>query len=75
MRSYNVLYLLWDLKTYGNMWPESFGGFTFDLGPLLQALLWSLIYNAYGTLKLLLEVFDVNTYVKQHCINILMGHI
>ena len=35
MRSYSALYLLWDLKPYGNMWPESFGGFTFDLGPLL----------------------------------------
>ena len=25
------------------MWPESFGGFTLDSGPFLQAILWSLI--------------------------------
>ena len=25
------------------IWPESFGRFTFDLGPLVQTLLWSLI--------------------------------
>ena len=55
------------------MWPESFGGFTFDLGPLFQALLWSLMYNAYGTLKLVSEVFDVKTYLKPHSINVLMG--
>ena len=32
------------------------------------------IYNAYGSLKLVLEVCDVKTaYIKPHCMNVLVG--
>ena len=53
------------------MWPESFGGFTFDLDPFLPRPIMVLeiytyntyIYNAYGSLKLVLEVCDVFIYL------------
>ena len=58
--SYGIIFFLFFTLGSENllviMWPESFGAFTFDLGPLFQALLWSLMYNAYGTLKLVSEV-------------------
>ena len=56
------------------MQPESFGGFTFNLGPLLQALLWSLILRMSMAPLLVLEVCDVKTaFIKPHCMNVLVG--
>ena len=56
------------------MWPESFGGFTFDLAPPPSSPIMLLdtnnTYNVYGTLKFVLEVCDVKTaYIKPHCMN------
>ena len=58
-------------KLLAIMWPESFCGFTFDLGPSSRIMVLD-TYNTYGSLRLVLEVCDMKTvYIKPHTFNAL----
>ena len=55
---------------------ESYGGVTFDLGPLLQGRMWSLIpsMDYISPLLLVVEVLDVKTTYRKSCApNLLVG--
>ena len=55
------------------MCPESFAGFRFDLGPLLQGQMWFFIWPI-SPLLLVVEVLDVKTTYRKLCApNLLVG--